>query len=203
MDIGTVIDIGASVGEFTAIFAELFPNASIYAFEPLPDCFESLALVADSYGGRVKVFKIGLGSREGNFEFHRSSWAPASSFREMSDLHKKNYPHSAGSESVRVQVETLDNVFRDIGLDDNIFIKMDVQGFEDEVIKGGREVISRARVLVIECSLQQTYEGEPMFDGIYELLKPMGFEYRGSVKQSLRKDDDSFLQADCVFIRKA
>lgn len=201
-DIRTVIDIGANVGEFTAIFAELFPDAQIYAFEPLPDCFEQLAKIAKQYQGRVKAFNIALGTQEGSFEFHRSAWAPASSFREMSDLHKKNYPHSAGSETVKVDVKTLDKVFENIDLKKNIFIKMDVQGFEDEVIKGGLEVIKKAKVLVIECSLQNTYEGEPMFDGIYNLVHSIGFEYAGSLKQSIRKDDQSFLQADCVFIRR-
>jgi FkbM family methyltransferase len=200
--IRTIIDVGANVGEFTTIFAELFPDARVYAFEPLPDCFEQLRKVAKQYQGRVKPFNIALSTQEGNFKFHRSNWPPASSFREMSDLHKKNYPHSIASETVKVDVKTLDKVFENIELKKNVFIKLDVQGFEDEVIKGGLEVINRAKVLVIECSLQQTYEGEPMFDGIYKLLRPMGFEYRGSLKQSVCKDDESFLQADCVFIRK-
>ena len=201
-NIRTVIDIGANVGEFTAVFAELFPDARIYAFEPLLDCFEQLRKVAKQYQGRVKVFNIALGTQEGSFEFQRSSWAPASSFREMSNLHKKNYPHSARSETVKVNVKTLDDVFKNIDLNKNIFIKVDVQGFEDEVIKGGLEVVKQAKVLVVECSLQSTYEGEPMFDGIYNLLRSIGFEYRGSLKQSIRKDDQSFLQADCVFMKK-
>lgn len=201
-EIKTVIDIGASVGEFTGIFAELFPDARIYAFEPLLDCFEQLRKVAKQYQGRVEVFNIALGTQEGSFDFNRSSWAPASSFREMSDLHKENYPHSGGSETVKVDVKTLDKVFENIDLRKNVFIKMDVQGFEDEVIKGGLEVIKESKVLVIECSLQSTYEGEPMFDGIYNLVHSIGFEYRGSLKQSIRKDDQSFLQADCVFMKK-
>lgn len=200
-NIRTVIDIGASVGEFTAIYAELFPDAQIYAFEPLPDCFEELKLIANNYE-RIEPYNIALGNKEGRLKFHRSSWVPASSFREMTDLHKKNYPHSAGSETVEVDVKTLDKVFENVHLDENILIKMDVQGFEDEVIKGGIETIKKAKVLVIECSLQTTYIGEPMFHGVYSLMHPLGFEYRGSIKQSVRKDDESFLQADCVFIRK-
>ena len=202
-NIRTVIDIGANVGEFTAIFAELFPDARVYAFEPLPDCYEELKKVAKQYQGRVKAFNIALGTQVGSFEFNRSSWAPASSFRKMSKLHKNSYPHSAESETVTVDIKTLDKVFENIDLKKNTLIKMDVQGFEDEVIKGGLEVIKKAKVLVIECSLQTTYEAEPMFDGIYKLLHPMGFEYRGSLKQSIRKDDQSFLQTDCVFIKKS
>lgn len=201
--IKSILDIGANVGEFTTIFAELFPDAHIYAFEPLPDCFEELTRIANHYRGRIEAFNFALGAQEGFSEFYRSDWAPASSFRQMKDLHKKNYPHSAGSEKVKVEVKTLNNVFEKIDLKKNILIKMDVQGFEDEVIKGGLEVIKGSKVLIIECSLQNTYEGEPMFDGIYNLVHSIGFEYAGSLKQSIRKDDQSFLQADCVFIKKA
>jgi len=200
-NIQTVIDIGASVGEFTAIFAELFPAARIYAFEPLKDDVDRLRIVAERYPGRVQVFNTALGAQNGSREFNRSSWAPASSFRAMTDLHKENYPHSAGSERLKVETKRLDDVLGDKDLDGNILVKIDVQGYEDEVIKGGPEVIKRARILVIECSLQNTYDGEPMFDGIYNLLRPLGFEYQGSLKQSIRRGDQSYLQADCIFIK--
>ena len=104
-----------------------------------------------------------------------------------------NYPHSAGSETIKVRVQTLDKVFQNTDLEENILIKMDVQGFEDEVIKGAVNTIKKTKVLIIECSLQTTYEGEPMFYGIYTLMHSLGFEYRGSIKQSVRKDDQSFL----------
>jgi len=199
--IHTVLDVGANVGEFSAIFAELFPAAQIHAFEPLPDCYQKLCGEADKYGGRIKPINVGVGSQIGTLTFNRSNWAPASSFRTMAPIHKENYPHSADSESISVDVTTLDHWAQDKELKDNIMIKMDVQGFEDEVIRGGPGIVGRARVLVLECSFQPTYENEPMFDGIYELLKPMGFVYRGSLKQSIRKIDDSFLQADCLFVR--
>ena len=146
---------------------------------------------------------MALGSKEGLLDFYRSSWSPASSFREMSALHSENYPHSARSEAIKVCVHTLDKVLQDSDLEEDILIKMDVQGFEDEVIKGGVHTIKKAKVLIVECSLQITYEEEPMFHGIYTLMHSLGFEYRGSIKQSVRKDDESFLQADCVFIRKS
>jgi FkbM family methyltransferase len=196
----TVLDIGANIGEYSGIFAELFPDAHIYAFEPLPECFERLQIVAETYG-RVTAFKTGLGSEEGSLEFHRSSWLPASSFREMTDLHRTNFPHSADSESIEIPVTTLDKVLTARDLEDNILIKMDVQGYEDEVIKGGLDIIAKAKILIVECSLQTTYENEPMFHGIYGLLTGLGYQYRGSIKQTMRTDDQSFLQADCVFVR--
>ena len=78
---------------------------------------------------------------------------------------------------------------------------MDVQGFEDEVIKGGTEIFQRTKVVVVECSFNELYEDEPKFHGIYSLLYSLGFEYQGSLKQSVKSDDDSYLQADCIFTK--
>lgn len=197
-NIHTIIDIGANVGEFTMIFAELFPNATVYAFEPLPNCYSKL-ISRSSGNSRIKSYNIGVGDKKCTMDINQSSWHPASSFRKMGDLHKGNYPHSAGSKAVSVRVDTLDSIFTDIELEDNIFIKMDVQGFEDEVIKGGADIFKRAKVVVVECSFKELYEDEPKFHGIYSLLYNLGFEYQGSLKQSIKSDDDSYLQGDCIF----
>ena len=60
-EINTIIDIGANVGEFTLIFSELFPNAYIFAFEPLPDCYTQLEKNT-SNREKIKIFKYALGS---------------------------------------------------------------------------------------------------------------------------------------------
>ena len=199
-NIQTVIDIGANIGEFTVIFAELFHGARIYAFEPLPDCYKQLIERTQNINN-VNSFNIGIGSKKGKLSIHHSSWHPASSFREMSPLHKESYPHSAEQHEIQVSIDTLDGVLKPELLNKNILIKIDVQGFEDEVIKGGLKTFERAKIVIVECSFQELYENEPMFHGVYFLLKSLGYEYRGSLKQSVNKNDDSYLQADCIFIK--
>ena len=122
---------------------------------------------------------------------HKSSWHPASSFREMSTIHKKNYPHSSEYEEIEVTIDILDNILQSESLNKNILIKMDVQGFEDEVIKGGVSIFKKARVVIVEVSFIELYKEEPLFHGIYSLLISMGFEYKGSLKQSMDKKDES------------
>lgn len=199
--IRTVLDIGANVGEFTAIFAELFPEATIYAFEPLPDCYAALEKVASRYN-KVRPLNVAVGAEESVCTMYKSSWAPASSIRKMDDLHKENYPHSAKSEPIEVSVRSLDRIFDHTRLEEGILVKIDVQGFEDEVIRGGLNVLKKASIIVIESSFKRLYHEEPMFNGIYSLLYPLGFEYKGSLKQSICKDDESFLQADCIFMKR-
>lgn len=200
LDIRSILDIGANIGEFTSIFSELFPEAEIHAFEPLPDCYEKLEKRTENLKN-IKTYNLGLGCRDGELKLHRSSWHPASSFRKMGDLHKQNYPHSSESNDILVGIRRLEDIMKEEELNNDIFIKMDVQGFEDEVIKGGLSIFNKTKVIVVESSFQKLYENEPMFDGIYALLKPLGFEFRGSLKQSISSKDGSFLQGDCIFIK--
>lgn len=200
LEISTVIDIGANIGEFTGIFNELFSGAAIHAFEPLPECFEKLN---DRFGKfpNIKIYNIGLGSSRGELAINQSSHDPASSFREMEDLHKENYPHSSDSVKLKVPIFPLDDILKSTTLDDNIFIKIDVQGFEDEVIRGGMKTFGKAKVIIVESSYQKLYKDEPLFHGIYSLIQPLGFEFMGCLKQSEFKLDESYLQGDCIFVR--
>lgn len=198
----TVLDIGANIGEYTSIFHLIFPKARIIAFEPLPDCFDKIKLRIKN-NSLIEVYNLGLGSKNGKLTFNRSSWSPSSSFREMGDLHKECFPYSDGGEDVEVEVLTLDNVLADDA--DNLgktLIKMDVQGFEDEVIRGGIKVFQRSHVVVVEVSFQCLYKDEPMFSGVYKLLTDIGYKFHGTLKQSVSKNDESYLQADCIFIRE-
>ena len=198
--INTVIDIGANVGEFTWIFSKLFSGAEIFAFEPLPNCYRQLQERTKNRNN-IHCYNVGLGNEDGSMEIHESDWHPASSFREMDSLHKMNYPHSSGSKDLTVNIKRLDDVLEGEKLVDNIFIKMDVQGFEDEVIKGGNKIFSKAKVIIVEVSFEQLYKGEPLFHGLYSLLEPLGFKFAGNLKQSVNKKDGRFLQADCIFIK--
>ena len=116
-------------------------------------------------------------------------------------MHKTNYPHSADHEEIEVTIDTLDSILLPDSLEENILIKMDVQGFEDEVIKGGKEVFNAAKIIIVEVSFETLYKDEPLFDGVYSLLKPLGFNYVGNLKQSVNKENGKYLQADCIFIK--
>src|SRR6185369_15495578 len=87
LDIQTVLDVGANVGDFAKLAREVFPKAAIYSFEPLPDCYAELK---SSLPGDANFFPIecGIGSTEQTLEFFRSFHSPSSSFLKMEELHK-------------------------------------------------------------------------------------------------------------------
>ena len=93
------------------------------------------------------------------------------------------------------------NQKKGINLNDNMLVKIDVQGYEDRVIRGGQDTISRAEIVIVETSFQCLYEGQPMFEYIYEVLTKMGFSYRGALEQISNPIDGGILQADSLFVK--
>lgn len=200
MQIQTVVDIGANTGQFAQAIHKLLPDAMIYSFEPLPDCYEEL--VAGFAGmSRFKGFNLALGNEVGKVKFNRNEYSPSSSMLPMAELHKKNYPFTEKEVIQEVNIARLDDVAGSLDLHKPMLIKLDVQGFEDRVIDGGREVINQASVIIIELSIEELYEGQLLFDAIYQKLKYLGFQYRGNYEQSYSRDDGRILHIDSIFTK--
>ena len=201
MNIRTVIDVGAWIGSSALKFHELFPDATIYSFEPLHDCFIQLNDAMKNVA-KFRSFNLAVGDKEGKLQIHRSEFAPSSSLLQMAELHKEAYPFSSGEIVETVDVNTLDNIAQELDLEDNILLKIDVQGYEDRVIMGSMSVLRRIKVIIIETSFHTLYEGQPLFSDIYELLHEHGFVYSGSWGELKSPLDGAPLQQDSIFVRR-
>ena len=199
--IRTILDIGANVGQFAAEIHQVLPNAMIYSFEPLRDCYEQL--VANMKGaGNFRAFHFALGDENWEAQMHRSEFSPSSSLLSMAELHKKAFPFTRMETRDTVPVKRLDDVAGDLTLSDHLLVKIDVQGYEDRVIAGGRNTISRADILIVETSFQSLYEGQALFANIFDALREIGFRYHGSLDQIRDPRDGRILQADSIFLRE-
>jgi FkbM family methyltransferase len=197
----TVVDAGASVGDFSALALRLFPDATVHAFEPLAEC---QATLNQRFQGdqRVKVHAVALGAERAVRSLLRSAYAPSSSLLPMAQAHTRNFPFTRDVTPEQVRVERLDDVLAPAAIREPLCIKLDVQGYEGEVIEGGRVTVARAAVLIVEMSLEPLYEAQPLFDAIYRTLVGLGFEYAGNLAQLLSPDDGRVLQVDAVFRRR-
>ncbi|MCR4264515.1 MAG: FkbM family methyltransferase [Candidatus Roizmanbacteria bacterium] len=83
-----------------------------------------------------------------------------------------------------VNVTTLDTYFKNIKLKEPIFIKMDTQGTEDLIIKGGQKLLKKASVLIIETSFVKFYKNQYLFDDVYKEITKLGFSYKGNLLES-------------------
>ncbi|BAY33766.1 hypothetical protein NIES2107_56680 [Nostoc carneum NIES-2107] len=199
LNIATVIDIGANIGQFAISINAALPQAKIYSFEPIPDCFHQLKA---SMAGikNFTAFNLGIGDQAGDLVFQQNIYSQSSSFLQMTNLHKTAFPETVDSHPINVKIEKLDVVSETIVLTDPLLIKIDVQGYEDKVLSGGKATIKRAKLIIIETSFTGLYQGQPLFDDIYFQLKDWGFTYAGAFDQLYNPQDGKILQADSIFI---
>lgn len=200
MNIETILDIGANTGQFAKSMHELFPEATLYSFEPLKDSYEEL-LVQFKNVPQFQAFNVALGDETGIVEMHRSEYSPSSSLLSMNDLHKTSFPYTKKEIIQKVDLVCLDDIASRLELRKPMLVKLDVQGYEDKVISGGKSVIGQADIVITELSVEQLYDGQPLFDEIYKTMTSMGFQYRGNYDQLCSPDDGRVLQVDGIFTR--
>ena len=197
----TVIDVGGYIGAFTFAIREMLPEAQVYTFEPLPDNF---AKIKENHGGdpRVKTFNTALGDKRGEVDFWRSDFTPSSSILPMGELHKQTFPHTAGSTKVTVPTARLDDFLTEMTYIGKTLLKIDVQGYEETVLRGAVETLKKVDSVITEVSFMPLYEGQATFDQLNDLLKGYGFVYSGSFETLLSPVDGSILQSDALFVRQ-
>ena len=177
-----MLDVGAHMGEFAQRIRTLLPNAELVCFEPLEEPFTKLT---ERFRGQpnFRAIRCALGEKAGQHEIRHNEYAPSSSLLPMTELHKQSFTFAVKERTEMIEVRRLSDVVRELNLRDPLLLKLDVQGFEDKVIAGGEDVVARAKIIIIEVSFQPLYEGGPLFDDIYRLLKEHGFTYNGNFEQ--------------------
>lgn len=202
--IRSIIDVGANSGQFAKTITAFFPEANIYCIEPLPDVFHQLSSWARRQNGKVKTFNFALGDIQGISEmmFHVDH-SYSSSLLRTTDHARSIFPQIQHQSTILVKVTTLDSFVDDLPrtLDGDILIKLDVQGFEDRVIRGGMETFRKARACILEINLDQLYENQAGFIGLANLLHGLGYRYVGNLDQTFG-GDGHVIFIDSVFIRQ-
>lgn len=203
LPIKTIIDVGANEGQFAKMIERVFPQASIYCFEPIDEAFEKLSEWASSKNNRIKCFKLALGDSEKEIDmFKHIDHTPSSSILNATPLCESYYPFTQQKETIKVIQTTLDKAVEtfNISLVPEILIKLDVQGYEDRVIKGGGNTFSKATACILEVCLDELYESQASFNEITALLYDMGFKYVGNLDQ-VYADDGHVMYFDAVFVK--
>lgn len=197
---GTILDIGANVGRFSITAHSVFPDAMIHAFEPLPSCFAS-AQKALAGISNATVHNIALGDAEGELQMFANDFSPSSSILPMAQAHKDAFPFTDSTKKVPIRVQRLDDFASDLQMPGPVFVKIDVQGFERQVLAGGRATIGKADVVLLELSFEELYEGQPLFGELFDTMRDLRFHFRGTMAQMPHPKDGRTLDADCFFVK--
>jgi len=199
LPIRTIFDVGANVGKKTRAYRKLFPEATIYCFEPTPGPFERLSRWAATQNGRVVAMNLALSSTPGNATVYWNLEHPGGSSLDQ----RTTESGARESESVRkveAKVETLDRLAAKLDLRDEIFVKIDVEGHDLEVIRGGTELLRRASAVIVEIAIVDAPDGRPTFGEFVQVLGELGYMYRGNLAHAYVSGVPR--NADAVFIKQ-
>jgi FkbM family methyltransferase len=201
LDIRTIVDVGANTGQFAKTFLRTFPKARVVSFEPIPSAFRELASWA-STEPRVSVFNLALGEAQGTVPMiEHTEHTVSSSILPTTAVAVDIWPAQARQRVVDVPMTTLDDALGPEACEPEVLIKLDVQGYEDRVIRGGKQSFQRAAAAIVEVNLDSLYEGQAAFADIVAELNSVGLEYSGSLDQVVFSDGHVVF-FDALFLRR-
>ncbi len=200
LTIKTVIDIGANTGEYVEYLGSFFEPSALYAFEPLASCQPRLRELAEQFP-HMQIFQLALDDHEGEETFWENEYGPSSSLLQVTDIHKEAFPHTERETATTVKVARLDDVLDVNALERGILIKIDVQGVEDRVIRGGQAIFSAADAVLIELSFMQLYDRQPIFDEVNDQLRGLGLRLVGVKNQIEDPTTGQPLFVHCIYRR--
>jgi FkbM family methyltransferase len=166
-----IADVGANIGTITDLFLQQYLTPTIYAFEPLPNFAHILREKYKSYPD-IKIFEMAAGAESRTVAFNHVNRSSASSILPPSDINRKYHGDNVAiSEKLEIQMKRLDDVI-DAEVD---IIKLDIQGYELEALKGAERLLKHVKLITTEVEFVPLYEGQPLFGDIDIFLRSRGF----------------------------
>lgn len=200
--IDTVLDVGANAGQFGAELRRYGYRGHIVSFEPLSAAYTKLNKAARG-DPRWNTLNIGLGDVEGRQTLHVAGNSESSSIRPMLALHAEAAPESRYSGEETIVVHRLDDLFSELcAAAKNIYLKIDTQGYEAEVLRGAEKSLPYIDTLQVEMSLAPLYEGQVLFEDQFKALRGAGYKLVAVETNFGDSRTGHLLQLDGIFRRE-
>ena len=196
--ISAIYDIGASTGTWTLLAKAICPRATIDAFEPLKQHQREFRSNLAGIDG-VCLHPFALGATETVHPMRVTNCPDASSLLPLADASRAHFGLSE-ERALDVQICALDEYRVQHGLPLPDLLKLDVQGYELEVLKGATATLPAAKALIIEVSFIEYYSGQVLFHEIVEFLAGQGLFVAALGSQTPRAR--TLGQADVLFLRE-
>ena len=189
-----LIDVGANIGQFSTLCYEIKPNLYIYSFEPIRVCFDKLNNVL-SESDNIFLENVALGDVNEKKIINISKRIDSSSILDF-ELQDKVFKNTTQQSKELINVKKLDDYINTIK-GEHILLKIDVQGYEKNVLLGGINLLKKVRYIFIELSFIELYKNQPLFYDIYNLLINRGFILKSI--NNLTYENSFCIQGDFLF----
>ncbi|PPT79008.1 methyltransferase [Xanthomonas arboricola pv. populi] len=188
-----IVDVGAHRGESIQHFKSIYPDCQLYSFEPDPQNFAELEKVAAQFG--TTTMCVALGEKEEVGHYYRQSISQLGGLLPVNadSIDSLGYARQASNEEIVVSKTTLDKACAALRIAQVHILKVDVQGFERQVLEGATAILKHTDCAVIEIGLYDFYGKTNSFVEVVNLMQASGFSLWDIAKlsknpKSLRTD---------------
>ena len=201
-DVSHVLDVGANTGQFGIWLRNHVGYAGeIISFEPLHSAFQLLE-AATKKDPHWQAVNCGLGDKKGTLDINISDNSVSSSFLPMAQACESAAPDSRYVSQQAARVEILDDIFHTYCIGPkSVYLKIDAQGFEKQVLDGAKNVLPHIDTVELELSLTTLYEGQVLFREMYEFMCDHGYELVAIEPEFWDPSTGVLLQVNAVFHR--
>jgi FkbM family methyltransferase len=194
----TVLDVGASRGQFALFALSRFPGARLVCFEPLPDARATARKVLA--GRAVEIHGVALGASPGQTTLHVSAQDDSSSLLPIGSRQITAFPGTQESHEIDIAVDVLE-AYLDERTVRPCLLKIDVQGNELDTLRGADGGLAYVDEILVEASFVELYTGQALAGDVIHYLSEHDFSLV-DVYGLARGADGIALQADLLFRRQ-
>lgn len=199
LQLRTVVDIGANRGQFALCIRRLYPQAQIYSFEPLSKPARSWVR---NFGSdpRARLFNKAIAAQTGAATMTVSRWDVSSSLLPFAQAQHDNFPLTEEASREVVATTDLETCLDEQAIQDRALLKLDVQGFELDALKGCGALLDKFQFVYVEASFIELYVGQALATEVIAFLLARGFKLMCVANLSHGKSIRP-IQADFLFSR--
>jgi FkbM family methyltransferase len=198
LNIDLVLDVGANDGDYGREIRDRGYSGKILSFEPNPGAYQRL-LKAIARDINWSAYPLALGDVDEDAHLFIGRNDAMSSMKTLTDFGKSTGASPINKELVRIM--RLDRFMASTsGLGRNIYLKIDTQGFEMEVLRGAGDLLSQIRAVQAEIALVHTYTNERDWLEVIQWMREQGFEVSTAIPNS--RFGAQIREFDFVFVRR-
>lgn len=190
-----IVDIGAFNGEWAALARGEFPEASVLMLEAQENKRPILEAVKAAGHGKIDYRIAVMGEQDGKaIVFHEYENSPTASSM-LQDF------ASTPTRQVEGKLRTLDSILQSDRFPKPDLIKLDVQGYELEVLKGASQALANTDAVLMEVSMIELYQNSPVLHDVTAFMAERGFRAYDICSLLRRPLDEALCQVDIIFVK--
>lgn len=195
-----IFDVGANIGQFGVDIIRTGYNGHVISYEPVLRSFNKLNRLTQKYD-KWTAFQMGMGAFSGNAIINVSgNSALSSSILDIGQSHLENFPRSKTISQESVILSTVDDQIELLNINPStVMLKIDVQGYEKQVLLGSMNYLSTIPLCYLEVSLSPLYIGEAEFPSIINMITSAGHNIV-DIHRGVTAKDGTLLQIDILSV---